>query len=403
MRTMMRRTLQATVLVLPLLAGGGCSVADVLSSDEILEELDEIVRIDGTGEARQVVYANEAMLSRDFRRLVLLAPIRTPLAWIFGRRSMQELKNPGYHVRELLRELPDETAGGWFTGPDLLTCAAAMTRFGWLGELDLNATTRVRSIDGLSRVSRQLGLTPFAGAFLELTTPLDATVAERARAGLRAAGPDARGESGALTAPEAYRDALAAITSQPLASFADRLVLVEDLGVLYAQERDPAARPWVRDALRAAMSHCVRGVLLRAIQGRSRRLAEVRLCAMEQIRRLGGPRTVPLMLATMAASPAERASGAAPFDSDSLVQLRLIHYCGQLDRELSETVVRLPGRQDWEATSPVEFLARTILSEQDYYSKLRTPAIVALTWCLGRETLDPDPAWVREWIDNRGS
>jgi len=141
MRTMKRA---AVALALPLLAGS-CSVADVLSSGEILEELDEIVRIDGTGEARQVVYANEAMLSRDFMRLVVLAPIRTPLAWMFGRRSMQELRNPGEHVRELLRELPDETAGGWFTGPDLLTCAAAASRFGWLAELDINPTTRVRS------------------------------------------------------------------------------------------------------------------------------------------------------------------------------------------------------------------------------------------------------------------
>lgn len=399
MRTMMR----AVACTLPLLGLGGCSVADVLSSGEILEELDEIVRIDGTGEARQVVYANEAMLSRDFRRLVLLAPIRTPLAWMFGRRSMQKLDNPGEHVRELLRELPDETAGGLFTGPDLLTCAAAASRFGWLAELDINPTTRVRSIDGLSRICRQLGLRPFDGDFAELTTPLDADAAEQARAGLRAAGPDARGESGDLTAPGAYRNALETITSQPLASFADRLVLIEDLGMLYAQERDPVARPWVRDALRQALANAVRGVLLRSIQGRSRRLAEVRLCGMEQIRRLGGARTVPLILATMAASPAERASGASDFDSDTLVQLRLIHYCGQLDRERAETVVRLPGRQDWEATSPVEYLARTILSERDYYSKLRTPAIVALTWCLGRETLDPDPAWVREWIDNRGS
>ncbi|MCK5940400.1 MAG: hypothetical protein KAI24_00410, partial [Planctomycetes bacterium] len=141
----------------------------------------------------------------------------------------------------------------------------------------------------------------------------------------------------------------------------------------------------------------------RSIQGRDRRLAEVRLCGMEQIRRLGGPRTVAMMLATMAASPADRKAGLTQFDSDTLVQLRLIHYCGQLGPELANEVVQLPGRQDWEAASPVEFLARTVLSERDYYSQLRTSAIVALTWCLGRERLDPDPAWVREWLATRGS
>ena len=156
-----------------------------------------------------------------------------------------------------------------------------------------------------------------------------------------------------------------------------------------------------RHALREAISHGVRGSLLNAVEGRSRRLAVVRLAAMEQIRRLGGPRTVPLLLAAMAASPAEQQAGAPAFDPDTLVMLRLIHYCGQLGPELRGSVVRLPGRQDWEATSPVEFLARTILSQRAYYSQLRTPAIVALTWCLGRDALDPDPAWVRAWLDGR--
>ena len=63
--------------------------------------------------------------------------------------------------------------------------------------------------------------------------------------------------------------------------------------------------------------------------------------------------------------------------------------------------MRLPGRLDWEATSAAEFLAQTILSETAYYSELRAPAIVALTWCLGRPTIDLDPAWVRAWFDNR--
>ena len=144
-------------------------------------------------------------------------------------------------------------------------------------------------------------------------------------------------------------------------------------------------------------------MLLNSVVGRAREFAEVRLCGMEQVRRLGGARVVPLLLAVMAASPAERKRGVPLYDPDSLVQLRLIHYCGQLSPSLAASVVRLPGRQDWEATSAVEFLARTILGERDYYSKLRIPAIVALTWCLGRPRVDPDPAWVREWLDSRSS
>jgi hypothetical protein len=39
------------------------------------------------------------------------------------------------------------------------------------------------------------------------------------------------------------------------------------------------------------------------------------------------------------------------------------------------------------------------LNQQAYYSKLRTPALVALTWSLQRPHLDPDPAWVGQWLD----
>jgi hypothetical protein len=42
------------------------------------------------------------------------------------------------------------------------------------------------------------------------------------------------------------------------------------------------------------------------------------------------------------------------------------------------------------------------LNEQAYYSKLRTPALVALTWSLGQPRLDPDPEWVRRWREGRG-
>jgi hypothetical protein len=204
-----------------------------------------------------------------------------------------------------------------------------------------------------------------------------------------------------MTSLAPYRDALQALTERPLEGWIERLLLVDTLTALYTAEHDARARPWVESALRAAISHCVGGVLLRTIQGREPGLAEVRLCALEQMRRLGGPRTVPLMLAVMAASPDERARGESRFDPDSYVQLRLIHYCGQLDAETAATVVQLPGRADWEATSPADFLASTVLTEQDYLSKLRTPAIVALAWCLRRPTIDPDPEWVRQWRETR--
>jgi hypothetical protein len=103
-----------------------------------------------------------------------------------------------------------------------------------------------------------------------------------------------------------------------------------------------------------------------------------------------------LLLAAMAASPADRAV-ISHFDTDELVQLRLLHYCGQLRGERLRTTVRLPGREDWVPLSPAEFLATTILNQKDYFSKLRIPALVAFSWALDRPRFDPDPQWVRQW------
>ncbi|MFT7535978.1 MAG: hypothetical protein ACI85K_001931 [Hyphomicrobiaceae bacterium] len=392
MRTMIRAIGCCTGIALAA-ALSSCSVAVGLTSGEIIEELDEIVRIDGTDRERKIAYSGRARISSWYMHNALLIPVRAPAAWLFGRRTEMVLENAGQHVRELLKELPDET------GSSLTASAAATSRFGWLAELDRNPQTRILAIDGLSRICQQLSLTPFAGVFGNLTTPINSETLALARIGIRTSRPSARGEDGGTLEP--YRDALAQLSSAPLPRWDERLMLIEDLGVLLANETDARARPWLTKALEKSIEHCVRGVLLGTIKDRDSRWIEVRLCAMEQIRRLGGPRSVPLMLATMAASPQERSQGLSWFDPDPLIQLRLIHYCGQLSGELANTVVSLPGRQEWEATTPSDFLARTVLSERDYYSKLRTPAIVALSWSLGRKKIDPDPAWVRKWNEER--
>lgn len=388
--------LRASALALATTLAGACSVADVLSGDEILEELDEIVRIDGTAEDRTIRFRERATLSAWYMRQVLLAPIRGGLALVFGRRQDSDIDNPGEHVRELLRELPDET------GADLRLCAAATSRFGWLAELAPNASTRILAIDGLAAVCSQLAIEPFAGDLDQLGLPAAADALAAARESIQRLRPERRGAAAlADVTLEPYRTALRVITERPLADWATRLVLVEELAALMAIEGDPRCRPWVEDALRRAIGHSVGGALLRTIEGRARRYAEVRLCAMEQIRRLGGPRTVPLMLAAMISGPAQRDE--PDYDPDELVRLRLIHYCGQLDPENARAIVRLPGRADWQARTPIDFLVWTVLNETGYYSQLRTPAIAALSWCLRRERVDPDPGWVRDYNESKGS
>ncbi len=382
--------------VFGLLLAGACSVADNLSYDEIVVELDGIVRIEGSGTQRRVAYADRAETSGWYMRWFLLVPIRGALGLLFGPRQDGAIENPAGHVRELLRELPDET------GSDLLACANATSRLAWIAELENNGESRIVAIDGLASVITEQQIDLFGRPLDRLGSSLDAARVATARAGLQVARPEVRGNAqwdDVRLRP--YLDALTAIVADPLDDWVLRLLLVEDLSELYRTERDERVRPATASALRTALGYCVQGVLLRAIQGRDPLLVEVRLCAMEQIRRLGGPRTVPLMLAVMAASPAQLARGESQFDSDYLVQLRLIHYCGQLQGDLATTEVRLGAREQWETVSPADFLAQTVLNEQTYYSKLRTPALTALSWSLRRPRFDPDPAWVREWLKER--
>lgn len=375
---------------------GGCSVADNLSFQEIVTELDGIVSVTSDGTKHGIEYARRAEVSAWYMRQFWLVPIRGLLGAVFGYRSEAELENPAGHVRELLLELPDEL------GSDTMSCAQAISRFGWIAEADRNGQSRVAGIDGLVAAARRSGLPVLQGDFTELGQPLPAEALAEARGAIAAMRPEARG-AGSEWDAAAYASALGALTRRPLSQWPDRLLLVEDLFELLLLESEPEAAAAVESALRAAMGHCVEGVLLRAVEDRDPRFVEVRLCAMEQIRALAGPRGVPLLLAVMSATPAQRARFEPQFDPDPLVQLRLIHYCGQLRGEDATAEVRLPGRERWQVIAPVDFLAQTVLTEQAYYSKLRTPALVALSLSLGRASLDPDIGWVRSWYRERHS
>ncbi len=379
---------------LGLIALHSCTVAVGLTSNDLIEEIDEIVQVTADAGDPAIDYAEQARVSSWYMHNALLTPVRRPIGWLFGRREELLLKNPGQHVRELLKELPDEVNN------DLIACSLAASRFAWFAELDRNPQTRILAIDGLARICESLQLTPFAGSFVTASTPLAPSALADAREGIRTLRPTARSQEGEV-ALDQYRDALALISGSILVDWDQRILLVEQLSELLVSEPQEQAKPWLANAVRRSIEHCVRGILLGTISDRSSRWSEVRLCAMEQVRRLGGPRSVPFMLATMVATPQQRAATLSWFDPDPLIQLRLIHYCGQLGGELANTSVHLPGRQDWEAPTPNEFLATTALSERDYYSKLRTPAIIALSWSLQRKTIDPDPEWVRAWNEQR--
>ncbi len=389
------RTARTAALVAGVVATA-CTAADNLSSAEILDELDRIVQLEPSPSGPQLRYAERAEVSTWYVRSPLTQPLRWPLVLLFGRTGEHALENPGRHVRELLLELPDEVGG------DLLVGALAVARLGWIAELEQNAQSRLVAIDGLAAVATDLELALFGGDYQRFHAPVDRERLDAARAGVLAGSPKVRGDAPwdpARSRP--YADALARLTAAPLPDGVERLRLLEEVTGLYAAERDAAIRPDVAVAVRAAIGHVVEGALLRIVESREPEEVDLRLCAMEQMRRLGGAAVVPLLLAVMTASPDQIARGERRYDPDDLVQLRLIHYCGQLRPPLADTSVRLPGRRGWIVDAPADFLAFTILNERDHYSKLRTPALVALTWSLQRPRLDADIAWVTQWRDQR--
>jgi len=381
-----------------LLGCAACTVADNLSYDELVTELDGIVTIEGEREERSIRYAENAPVSAWYMRQFWLWPFRWGLGVVFGVRHVDTLDNPSGHVRALLQELPDEFDSS------VHTAAQATLRFGWIAELDPNGHSRVVSLDGLAAVVEHFGIAAFPPGFERLVPDDDPRPTSEAWTRMQALRPEAR-TAGAPPLGDAdadsYRAALQQMTARPLREWTYRLLVVQDLAEMLRAEVDPRFVDATETALRTAIGHCVREILLRTVVSRDRRYVDVRLCAMELVRRIGGPRTVPWLLAVMSASPAQLARGEPRFDPDPFVQLRLIQYCGQLRGDLATTEVKLPGREDWQALAPVDFLAQAVLTEQTYYSKLRTPAMAALTLTLGRPRFDPDTAWVREWQRER--
>lgn len=380
-----------------LLAGlGGCTAADNLSYDDLVYELDAIVAVEGAEEQRAIVYRDAAATSNWYMRQFWLGPLRWPLGWTFGKRSNGELKNPVRHVRELLVELPDEAGASPEANVQL------GLRVAWLAAFDQNSANRVIALDVLAGVAQRLQLPVLPCTPEELLVPLEAATVQEAQAVLAQHAAALRGEA-VLAADDrtASVAAMQALVAAPLPGLAARLQVAQQLAVLQHEARDAEVLAAAEPALRAALTHVVRGVLLELCRTRSADLSDVRLCAIEHFRRLGGPASVPLLVALTTATPEQIRRGEERFDPDPLVRLRLLTYAGQVRGELAQQQVELPGVEAWAALSPAEFLAQTILNEQSYYSRLRVPALKTLSLALERPTFDYDVTWVRTWLEER--
>lgn len=406
----------AAALLLMALPCGGCSVAANLSANEILKEVDAITRIEGSRPDYRVTYVDRAPTSSLLRRMLYFG------GWLLfeivagfldddeedegsddlsrTRRDQEEdgnwvsavprLLQPVDHVRQLLLELPDEV------GSDLRFAGLAASRFGWVAHYDVYPLSRIVAFDGLCRVADALDAPLFQGDLRRFRfAPPDAAVVE-ACGKVR----DGRPRRGAAAIPEAaragYVAGLAGCVDAPLAEPHARIALVEILTEAYLAETDAAVRERVGEALRRALTHLTEWLLIDLVRGRGPDV-DVRLCAMEQVRRAAGPAGVPFLLAVMVAEPERMARGEPAYDPDPDVRLRLVHYCGQVRGERSNEVLLLEGRKGTVPLSPADFLAVTALNETAFTSKLRVPAITAMAWCVGRPRVDFDVAWIREW------
>lgn len=377
----------------------GCTAADNLNYTEITTELDGIATFVGSGPSRQVEYAERAPVAAWYMRSPLTWPLRWPLGLVFGARHEGELENAAGHVRELLVELPDEAAGDLVAGSD------AFVRLSLFAEVDPGVATQITALDCLGQLAVQLQLPMFAAAMESFGLSADPTRLAAARAAIRLGRPEQRATQVWDEARRAnYREALATLVERPLPGWPDRLALVGELATLWQLETDRELRAQLEIVLRTATAQSFELLLLRKVQGQRSELADVRLAAMQGIRSLGGPRTVPLLLAYMAAPAADlRAGDRQRFDPDPLVQLRLIHLCGQLRGELALQALRLPNRDAWEPIAPAEFLAMTVLNERDYFSTLRVPALAALALSLGLPRITYEVDWVAQWLKDRQS
>lgn len=423
--TSSRRSGVAAATVLALLAAaplGGCSAAANLSADELLNEVDAIVRVEGSAPEYRIGYIERVETTSWLRRafgvwleamfeLLLVAPIVDALdgddedderddASDLTISSSQfhagpaKLEMPIEHVRELLRELPDEV------GDDLRFAGLAGSRFGWLAHYDVHPLSRIVALDGLVAVASANGMPLFQGDLARFGFGAESPDLAAACARVRSQRPQRKGPAPAGDR-SAYVADLAAAVAGPRQAAPERILLVETLTEALLAETDEGSAAATASALRAAYAHLVERLLLDLCQSREADDVDVRLCAMEHVRRLAGPRGVPLLLAVMAADAGQASRGEPQYDPDPLVRLRLIHFCGQLRGDLLDATLSLPGRSGTVPATPADFLAVTALTETAYTSRLRTPAVTALAWALQRPRVDHDLAWIREWRQGR--
>lgn len=391
----------AAVLIGAAVGFSACSVAN-LNYDMVVRDLDAVVQVEGSGPDQRLGYRTEVTATAGIARWWIFLPIRPVLLGVFGERVDRELENPSQYVRDLLSVLADKAGG------DVVRCADSAQRLVRVAALDPSPRNRIVALDGLVTIAEEFEwqlLDGVAERGLRLAAPTGAAEALAAFAELRPASRQPVG--GALPEGDAqrYLGSMEALSALPLPHWSQRLAWLSDLANAVRDEGQRPLRTAARAALLRALQHSVQWAVLDAVNGRDAALVEVRIRALEALHRSGGPDSVPLLLAVIAASPDQIAAGEPMFEDVDAIRLRLVHICGQLDPDRAVVSVRLPGRETWQQVAPAELLVRFALDGDPYFSPVAMPAREALAHALRRENARPaedldtgGADWIREWF-----
>lgn len=378
-------------IALTLLAFGAasCTVHN-LSWRQALRDYDNLVAVEGTVEERRVTYRTEASVSSWYERMSWAWLFPPMFSLLFGEETGIEPQSQSANEARARMAVLQEKAGD-----DVRRAAQLFLRAVPVLEVDASPLSRCVALDAVERLADVFGWDLLAGLDDPTKQPtLPAGYAEIVNV-LRENRPIARTVDLAAEARTSYLDALRRISMLPLPRAEQRHALVSDLAAALATETDRELFDATTEAWQRAAQHCARALLVRAMTAPEPEMLPLRLRAIEVAHRNGGVDSVPMLLALISVPPEVAAGQKINIDPDPYVRLRMIHLCGQLDRQRAEKVVRLPYHQGWEPYSPLQFLCLQVLDEEAFITSLRIPAQEALCRCLGKP-VDYELAWVRE-------
>jgi hypothetical protein len=346
-----------------------------------LREFDSVIRLDVAPELqasrRPIVYEQEPSRYYWGIRQFEGTGIDRAMIWLFGARPVPiPVDNPSEFARRRMRILARLAEG------DLRRTATVAMRVHLVATADVSQLNRVEALRAAGRLLAGLRVDPLAD--------LQARLRGFPPADLRELEPGWPGKPGERDAATRQRHllALAATILRPANDPTIQRQTIRLLADALRLERDPVVRRATRVALRQAIDNGLSWLLLRSLYP-TLATPDEREAAFHELRTLGGPKSVPALLALVGGT------GRDSFflrDEPTSVRRSIVAACARLRSPLAEEGFELDKGQVGPA--PVQVLFDVALHDPD--PGLRRVALEGLAYSLGRER-DFDPEWARNW------